>query len=51
MTNVKKLKYRVMASVNPTPRSNAKHKRLSSGRVPPYNYLNIINLINFSFLN
>ncbi len=30
--------YRVMASVNPNPRANAKHTRLSSGRVPLYDY-------------
>lgn len=40
--------YRVMASVYPTPRPNAKHRRLSSGRVPLYDYSNSMKFINVS---
>jgi len=48
---IKDKSYRVMASVNPTPRPNAKHRRLSSGRVPLYNYVRDKGYLNFSFNN
>ena len=40
--------YRVMASVNPTHCPNAKHRQISSGRVPLYDYYGPMNFINFS---
>ncbi len=48
MINYKKV-YRVSASVNPTPRTNAERMRISSGRVPPYDYNKTMKFINFSF--
>mgnify|MGYP001564166223 CR=1 FL=1 len=41
--------YRVRASVNPTNRIIAKRARDSSGRVPLYDLLNTLKLINFSY--
>ena len=45
--NKKKL-CRVMASVNPTPHTNAERMWLSSGRVPLHNILTKKDYLNFS---
>jgi len=45
---MRKFKYRVMASVYPTPHTNAKRIWISSGRVPLYKYIIVRNYIKLS---
>ncbi len=45
------LRNRVMAPVYPTPHTNAERMRVSSGRIPLYDYSTAMKFINFAFNN